>query len=216
VIVRYIDERSLGPIIQELGMSRPRPVLIVVGSADSLPPELKPAIARLFTDAIFPVCRARGAAIVDGGTDSGVMRVAGRARRGAYDDVPLIGVVAEGTTTWGGSDLPSAAPLEPNHSHALLVPGQAWGDESPWIPRVAAALAGREPMAAIVVGGGDVTDEDVQNIAHSDTSVIAVRNTGGTADRLWARTPDARIVLVDALERPEALSAALTQLIVPA
>jgi hypothetical protein len=141
------------------------------------------------------------------------MRIAGISRSTAHADVPLVGVVADGTTTWGGSDLSDAAPLERNHSHVLVVPGSVWGDESPWIPRVAAAIAGGEPMAAIVVGGGDITDDDVQNIMRSGTPLIAIRNTGGAADRLWAQAPDERVILVDALDQPGALVTALTQLI---
>jgi SLOG in TRPM, prokaryote len=205
VLVQRLDERAIETTLHELGIARGRSVMIVVGGAAGLDVNLEPALARLFTDAILPAAQRCDATIVDGGTDSGVMRIAGAARRSLRSDVPLVGVVAEGTTTWGGSDEHDAAPLEPNHTQVVLVPGRTWGDESRWIPLIAAAIADGAPQLAVVIGGGDVTRQDVRNIGATSTPIVAVRGTGGVADALAVLADSSRVIAVDALSAPEVL-----------
>jgi SLOG in TRPM, prokaryote len=200
-----MDERSLSTTLDQLGLERGRPVVIVVGGAAGLDAQLEAPLTRLFTDAVFPACARRGATLVDGGTDAGVMQIAGTTRRSLRSEVPLVGVVAEGTTNWGGSDLPDAASLEPNHSHVILVPGRHWGDESPWIPRIAAAIADGAPQAAIVVGGGEVTERDVRNIARSGAPIVAIRGTGGVADSFDDLSGEPWVTAIDALAAPQTL-----------
>jgi hypothetical protein len=62
------------PAVEALGLGAPRPILVVVGGAAGLVDrelaELAPLASRLVRAAA-----AAGAAIVDGGTDAGVMRL---------------------------------------------------------------------------------------------------------------------------------------------
>src|SRR5206468_11337979 len=66
-----------------------------------------------------------------------------------FRSFPLIGVAPAGAVALPRSSdphpAPEAVPLEPHHSHFLLVPGERWGDESPWLAAVVAALAGDRP-----------------------------------------------------------------------
>ena len=103
----------------------------------------------IFVEVLAPLAEDLGAAIVDGGTDAGVMRLMGQARHETNATFPLVGVSAVGTVVLPGasSSPPDAAPLEPHHTHFILVPGSEWGDESPWLPRVASGLADRSPSA---------------------------------------------------------------------
>ena len=98
----------------------------------------------LFESGLLPVITRLGAVAIDGGTWSGVMRLLGEARSDAGAGFPLVGVAAVGTVTLPGGQPPQddAAPLDPDHSHFVLVPGDDWGAESSWIARVATALAG--------------------------------------------------------------------------
>jgi hypothetical protein len=86
------------------------------------------AIARILTGQILSALDGWGAAIVDGGTDSGVMRVMGRVRDATSASFPLIGVAAMGNVIAPGIRAqPDAAELEPHHTHFVLVPGAVWG-----------------------------------------------------------------------------------------
>src|SRR5438876_8878179 len=63
----------------ELGLDGGRPTIVVAGGAGGLAePELD-RLRPLFTELVLAAARL-GAAVVDGGTDAGVMRLLGRAR----------------------------------------------------------------------------------------------------------------------------------------
>src|SRR5437899_1260242 len=63
-----------------LGLHGLRPVLVVVGGAAGLDEGGKERLRMLFSHALIPVVVAWQAVVVDGGTDSGVMQLVGRAR----------------------------------------------------------------------------------------------------------------------------------------
>jgi hypothetical protein len=185
-LLRLADSADLPGLPRALGLA-PRPVVAVVGGAAGLDGDL----AGLFSDTIAPVVRARGAIAVDGGTDVGLMRLMGRACA-AGPPFPLVGVAAEGTVRFPGHDpaSPDAADLDPNHSHFVLVPGVTWGDEAPWLARVATVLAGPHPSVTVLANGGDIAYEDVrQSLAH-DRPVLVLAGTGRTADEIAAAASD--------------------------
>ena len=71
-----------------------------------------------------------------------------------------------------GPTADDAAALEPHHTHVLLVPGASWGDESPWLTRVADALADGTGWLTVVINGGDITYADA-------AASLAPRTAGG-------------------------------------
>ena len=84
---------------------------------------------------IIPALDEWGAAIVDGGTDSGVMKVIGLLRAAAGARFPLVGVAAEGTVILPGTSArPDAAALELHHTQVILVPGQTGAMSRPGCP----------------------------------------------------------------------------------
>ena len=128
------------------------------------------------------------AAAIDGGTCSGVMRLLGEARSSARSDFPLIGVAAAGTVTLPGGQPPrdDAAPLDPDHTHFVLVPGDEWGAEAHWIAQVATDLAGIRPSATVLVNGGEIAYSDVERSLDAGRPVLTVAGSGRTADQLAA------------------------------
>jgi SLOG in TRPM, prokaryote len=124
--------------------------------------------------------------VVDGGTDAGVMRLMGRARAETGAAFPLVGVAAAGTISLPGvpPPRPDAAPLEPNHTHFVLVPGSTWGDEARWLARVASALAAGAPSVTVLVDGGETAWEDAAVSVEAGRPVIAVSGSGRAADTL--------------------------------
>src|SRR5260370_19159130 len=163
-----------------------RPVLVLVGGAGGMTADHLAGMAEAM-ERIIPSLDGWGAAIVDGGTDSGVMRVMGRARAAAGAGFPLIGVAAEGTVIVPGKPPAlGAAALEPHHSQFILVPGDAWGDESPWLSGVAAAIADGQPSLTLVVNGGQITYDDIRHSIQASRPVIVLAGTGRTADAIAA------------------------------
>jgi SLOG in TRPM, prokaryote len=183
---RVAGSGDLTGALEQLGLGGSYPTLVLVGGAGRMDPADLERLRPVFEEALVPVAQAANAVLVDGGTDSGVMRLLGqaRARRGAT--FPLVGVAAAATVALSGdrSPHPDAAPLEPNHTQFLLVPGQDWGDESPWLASVATALAGANPSATVVVNGGPIVLTDVAHSVAAKRPVLLVAGSGRSADLL--------------------------------
>ena len=165
----------------------PRPVLVLVGGANSLEPEVAQRIGPMFRDSLMPLLERIGAAVVDGGTDSGIMALVGRARAGSDTRVPLIGIAARGTVRMPGeavTRLHRGTALEPNHTHFLLVPGDHWGAESPWISAAAQVLASGAPSITLTAGGGKITRLDLDLSLQSGRKTLLLTGTGGITDDL--------------------------------
>jgi hypothetical protein len=163
-----------------------RPVLVVVGGAGGMSPDHL-AVAGKALECVIPALDTWQAAAVDGGTDAGVMKVMGTLRQAAGGRFPLVGVAAEGTVALPGRPArPDAATLEPHHTHVILVPGDAWGDESPWLSRVATAIAGDRPSVTLVLNGGQITYDDIDHSLRADRPVLILAGTGRTADAIAA------------------------------
>lgn len=188
VAVRVDADDDLRGAASALGLEHPAPVLVVVGGAGGLDPSDDHRLARLFAAGVVPVVEDVGAAAVDGGTHSGVMRLHGLARARAGATYPLVGVAATGTVSVPGCPPPGSdgADLDALHTHFVLVPGDAWGAEAPWIARVATVVAGVEPSVTVVINGGQIVLDDVARSIDAGRPVIAVAGTGRTADRLAA------------------------------
>ena len=184
-LVQVSELSDLGAALETLGLRSSRPVLVSVGGAGELAPEHLALIGELLRDHMFPVVERHGAAVVDGGTDSGVMRVFGEARASARAGFPLIGVAAVGTVALPGKPAGGhTAALEPQHSGVVLVPGDSWGAESPWLADVATELAAGRPSLTLVIDGGTVTYDDVQNSLARRRPVLVLAGSGRAADAI--------------------------------
>jgi hypothetical protein len=206
------------------------PVLVLVGGAGGLAARDEQRVSTLFRDHLVPVVVHCGASVVDGGTDSGVMKVIGSARSDSGAPFQLVGVAAAGTVASpdGRPARADDARVDPNHSHIVLVPGDVWGAESPWLAAVADALSAGYASATLLVNGGDIAYDDVQHSLDAGRPVVVLAGSGRTADaiasagsglddderaRRVAASPLVRVVPLDA---PEVVSATLVSLLAPA
>jgi hypothetical protein len=194
-ILQVAKASEVESALHALGASGPRPVLVSVGGAGGMTPEQLALIGDLVKDHVLPVVERCGAAVVDGGTDSGVMRVFGEARAARGGGFPLIGVAAVGTVALLGNPVSGAtAALDRRHSGVVLVPGDSWGAESPWLAEVATRLADGKPSVTLVIDGGSITYDDVINSLAARRPVLVVAGSGRTADaiaRIAAGSDDA-------------------------
>jgi hypothetical protein len=167
---------ELSGAVERIGLGRRSLAVVIIGGADGMGDGEREALERLFAESLAPFVEAAGGVVVDGGTDSGVMRASGRARAATGAGYPLVGVVPAGVV--------ETAVLEPNHTHFLFVPGSRFGDESPWLPLVGAALG--ERLLCLLAGGGAVARADVEENRAAGLPVLALRGSGGLADELAA------------------------------
>ncbi len=182
---RFAD---LAAAVDELGLDRGRPVLVVTGGASGLDERTKERLRTLFSEVLIPFARARNAVVVDGGTDSGVMQMLGQALGTEGPSFPLVGVaVAKKVAVPGeASESGRRRALERRHTHFVLVPGSSWGDESPWLARVATEIAAGAPSVTVLINGGEIALQDVANSVAAQRPVLVIKGTGRTADRIAA------------------------------
>jgi hypothetical protein len=140
----------------------------------------------LLIEALVESANASGAVVIDGGTDVGIMRLAGRARAQSQVPAPaLIGVAVERLVTWPSGPLGDGlSDLEPHHTHFVLVQGKEWGDESETLAAAAGLVAGPKPSVTVLVNGGDTSVTDAVHSVRDGRQVIVVQGTGRAADSL--------------------------------
>jgi hypothetical protein len=161
--VRVDQPSDLSAALAALGLRAPRLVVVLIGGAGLMDARDLDRLRPLFERSLVPVAERLGLVVIDGGTDAGVMRLIGRARTRAAATFPLVGVPAAGTVRFPGKHWRARRrwplkhpggrrrwPLDAHHSHFVLVPGTAWGDEAPWIARVATELAGGWPSLTVL------------------------------------------------------------------
>ncbi len=187
IAITVSETAELPHALANIGLGSSRPILVIVGGASQISDADFIRIQSLFVQVLAPIAETLGACVVDGGTDAGVMRLMGYARNQIKAQFPLIGVapigkviIPEQTTT--PSD--DACPLQSDHTHFVLVPGDNWGDESSWIVDVATVLAGEYPSVTVLINGGEITFADALNSVSAGRLVIAVAGSGRTADKL--------------------------------
>lgn len=230
--VKLSNQMQLDQILQKLGVEA-RPVLVLVGGANGLTTESLERLRSLFETVIGPVVETTGCIVIDGGTDVGVMQLMGQARAAIQANFLLIGVVVQSKAIVPNSTETvdqDAAPLEPNHTHFLLVSGQDWGDESHWIAQVATRLAAGQPSTTILINGGMIAlQQDVPNSLAQNRPVLVVAGSGRSADQLanavTGKTPAAELASqlnfklihpIDLMEDPEVIRHLLQQMLAPA
>jgi SLOG in TRPM, prokaryote len=177
--------RDVGSEVDLIDALGPAPAdgraLILIGGADATEHERHAALQAFFMT-LARHCEQTGTTVVDGGTDSGVMRFIGDARTAIGGTFRLIGVAPAGAferPTKAGTRIKPA----PNHSLILRVPGGWFGDETRWL-FAAADHIGRGSAATIVVNGGKLTFDEAHQRMAAGHPVIAIQGSGRAADEL--------------------------------
>ena len=191
-IVAIASESDIQEALSTTEIRTSHAVLVCVGGAAGVTEDEMATLADLLTAHLIPLVDRMSVTIVDGGTDSGVKRLIGQARAATNSSFQLVGVAAAGTVRVPDAPGPhskDAAEIEPNHTHIVLVPGDSWGDETPWLSAVAATIAADMPSATVVINGGAITLDDALASLHTQRPVIVLAGSGRAADEIaGART----------------------------
>ena len=139
------------------------------------------AVSAALRRVLAELVRRPGPVIISGGTDAGLFRLLG----GVVGEVgfggPVIGVVPAGKI-----NRPNGTPLEGRHTHALLVAGDEWGDETQTMLQLCRLLDQRGPAVALVAGGGTQTRVEIDGHRADHRPVLVLTGTGRLADELAA------------------------------
>ncbi len=192
------DPRELLAALDLESGGRGSAVILVCGGADDLKDASLVRAVAMLGPAVSSAAEVAGAAVLDGGTSSGVMEVTGAARAKRPRAMPvLVGVAPAGLVTYPGGPGGDRVPLEQNHSHFVLADSDEWGGETGLLMAVAAARAGNGRVAVVLAGGGEVAKTEVVESVRRGWPVFVIQGTGGLADsilELWRthRTPHRR------------------------
>jgi len=176
---------DLPAALDAFGLVVRRPALVIVGGAGGMSPELILDTGVFFENYLVPFIIQNNLAVIDGGTNAGVMEAIGIARANYNADFPLIGVVVESLVR------AQKAILQKDHSHFIYVPGENWGDEVKWLAATATALTGAAaltgnvaPSATILINGGGIAWKDVEASIMAGRHVFVAEGSGRTADNI--------------------------------
>jgi hypothetical protein len=191
----FPEERSnLSEALSELHLVEHYPVIVLIGGGID---EDEADATQRAIHTIAKIAEDLKAAIVCGGTDMGVMAEIGQIRSQNHYRFPLVGVTLEKLATW--PDGPQSTNvlwwgtkrwnLEEHYTHFILVPGEEFGDESPWIVDAATLLSAGHQSVTILINGGEVSRKDIELSLEKGRAVIALSRTGRLADE-FARQPN--------------------------
>ena len=179
-------------VMRHLGLLGPRPVVFISGGADNMETQhierMRPLVQTLSEWASI-----NDAAIITGGTYSGVMRLICEVHQQHSHQYPLIGVAPDERVHYPEFDnYGPTSPLDNRHTHFVLVEGDDWGDESQTAIDLARSLAGAARNAlGLLINGGDVALQDIllatePSPGYDAVPVWVIAGSGRLADRLAA------------------------------
>ncbi len=181
-------------VLKTLGFQQPKALIIVIGDANEFDDSLKARLKFLCNLGIARVAAEGEAVIIDGGTQAGIMEMMGQAVAEQGRQSILLGVAPSGIVTYPGGpvggSISQSAPLDPNHSHFVLVEGNNWGDETSMMYKLVDELGKKIPVLAILVGGGEIAKHEAWQTVQRRWPLIVIKGAGGTADTiatLWEK-----------------------------
>jgi hypothetical protein len=181
-------------IVNALGLKPPKAIIMLSGGAGKLEDELKPRLTQLFSRGIARVATNTEALIIDGGTQSGVMEIMGQGVADRGRQISLLGVAPADLVTYPADGTArTGTPLDPNHSHFVLVDSDKWGDETETMYDLAATLAQDVPVVTVLVNGGSISRQEVLRSVRAGWPVVVLAGSGRLADEiatLWQEKPD--------------------------
>jgi len=183
-------------LLHTLDIQQPNAVILIAGGAAKMDEQLAPNLFQLCTDGIVQVAASLKGLIIDGGTQAGVMAIMGQAVAEQGRRLTLLGVTPAGCVTYPDKSADIACneevPLDPNHSHFVLVETDEWGGETETMYALAKALSANRPSVAVLINGGTITKSEVLHNVRQKRPIIVIEGSGRLADeiaRLWKEKP---------------------------
>jgi len=187
-------------IIAELNLVPPRALIVLAGDSaqfDQVDPAIKPRLLQLITRGVARAAASSKADVMDGGHNCEIISMIGQGVEERGRKSRLIGVASARQASYPGREpLPDNAPnlpLEPHHSHFVLVEGE--GEENKIMLELADTWASEHklPVLTLLINGNFSAQREVLGAVRRRWPVIVVTGSGGLADEiseLAANPPD--------------------------
>jgi hypothetical protein len=198
----FPNERSeLPQAIADLNLKDRYAVIVLIGGDID---ERQAVVTLQAVQTITRIAEDLHAVVVCGGTNMGVMAEIGKIRQQKHYKFPLVGIAPEGLVAWPGGPYSTKFlwwgekrwQLESHYSHFILVPGNQFGDESPWIVDAATALSKDHRSVTILINGGEISRKDIELSLEHGRPVIALSRTGRLADELASQPARNKLISI--------------------
>lgn len=171
-----------------LGFRHAYPVIFVSGGASHMEEKDRRLIDTMM-EAVAQFAQERGAIVIDGGTEAGIMELIGSTRAKGKYTFPLIGVSPIGKVAYPGYDNPEKeAMLQDDHTHFILVNAHEWGGETEMIIHLAHTVCGDGKLASVgvLVNGGKIALHEVYlgSATEHKLPFIVLEGSGRVADEI--------------------------------
>jgi len=179
---------SATDLVHALGLPQPKALMMIAGGASNLDEHTSTELAPLFRDGIAAVAASLDALIIDGGTQAGVMALMGLGVAQQQHKATLLGVAPAGSITYPGKPPGKTSnhkvPLDPNHSHFVLVQTDEWGGETETMYALAHVLSQGCPSLAMVIDGGSISKSEVLHNVRQKRPIIIIEGSRRFADEI--------------------------------
>jgi hypothetical protein len=175
-------------LVRALGIPQPGSLIMIAGGAARMDERDHLNLTRLFTDGIAPIAATYNALVIDGGTQSGVMELMGQGVAKQQQRPVLLGISPAGKVTYPGKTGhrvgSEEVPLDPNHSHFVLVETNEWGGETETMYELVKVFSEGCPSIAILINGGAITKNEVLYNVRQRRPIIVIEGSGRYADEV--------------------------------
>lgn len=179
---------SATDLVRALGIPQPKALIMIAGGAARMDERDHPNLMRLFTDGIAHTAATHNALVIDGGTQSGVMELMGQGIAKQQQRTVLLGISPAGNVTYPGKKRQRVGseevPLDPNHSHFVLVETNEWGGETETMYELAKVFSEGCPSVAILINGGAIAKNEVLYNVRQRRPIIVIEGSGRFADEI--------------------------------
>lgn len=172
-------------IMDALQIPHPYAVLLLNGGTAAMDAIVHRRLARMLQDGLARVVSEEQITVITGGTEAGIFYLFGQGLAQWGRSAPCIGVAVAELVTWPGHEQ-GKTPLEPHHSHFILVEGQQWGDETTTMYAVADGLAKDCPSLAVFASGGEIAIREMQANVRQGRTMILLGGSGRATDQVLA------------------------------
>lgn len=188
-VLSPIDARVMD-LVHALDIPQPGALVLIAGGASQMDNHIREELSPLFTDGIAHVAASLEALIIDGGTQAGVMALIGLGVAQQQHKPALVGVAPVGLVTYPGKSTDKtsreAVPLDPNHSHFVLVEADEWGGETETMYELAQVFSQSCPSLALLINGGSIAKREVLQNVRQRRPILIIEGSGRLADDIAA------------------------------
>jgi hypothetical protein len=179
-LIRVGNGVRASEIIEKLGIPLPHAVVSLNGGTEKLEGSLAADLESILVDGFARIASEEALTVVTGGTDAGIFSIFGKGVEKWGKPAAVIGVVPEKLVKWPGGGA-GDTPLEPHHSHFILVEGGKWGDETRTMYSLIKSWEG-VPSLGVFAGGGEVTLCEMKANIDQRRKMVLLAGSGRSAD----------------------------------